>query len=104
MSYNTLAQQVDDQALVDRVDAAIQQEARQPARIDTPEAALVINNTIGVIQNFMWWVSDATEAEYASALAAGNENPGGDEGVITDQMILSAVQAAWDSVLGPFMP
>jgi hypothetical protein len=44
-----------------------------------------------------WTVSAASdiEAAYASALAAGTPNPGGDEAVITDQMILSAVQAHW---------
>ena len=42
-----------------------------------------------------WEVSAKSdiEAAYASALAAGNENPGGDEGVITDGMILAAVQS-----------
>ena len=35
-------------------------------------------------------------AAYASALAAGNPNPGGDESVVSDQMILSAVQAHWN--------
>jgi hypothetical protein len=33
------------------------------------------------------------EAAYASAVAAGNEHPGGDEAVITDGMILAYVQA-----------
>ena len=42
-----------------------------------------------------WPVAAASdiEAAYASALAAGNEHPGGDESVITDGQILSAVQA-----------
>jgi hypothetical protein len=34
------------------------------------------------------------EAAYASALAAGNPDPGGDPAVITDAMILAKVQAA----------
>ena len=33
------------------------------------------------------------EAAYASAVAAGHEDPGGDESVITDGMILAAVQS-----------
>ncbi|WP_157992984.1 hypothetical protein [Leucobacter luti] len=33
------------------------------------------------------------DAAYASALAAGNEEPGADPGVITDGMILAAVRA-----------
>jgi hypothetical protein len=42
-----------------------------------------------------WSVASANdiEAAYASALAADNPDPGGDESVITDGMILSAVQA-----------
>jgi hypothetical protein len=42
-----------------------------------------------------WPVASASdiEAAYASALAAENPDPGGDESVITDGMILSAVQA-----------
>jgi len=35
------------------------------------------------------------EAAYASALAADNPDPGGDEAVITDGMILANVQAKW---------
>jgi len=44
-----------------------------------------------------WAVGGAAdvEAAYASALAADNPDPGGDEAVITDQMILSNVQAHW---------
>ena len=43
----------------------------------------------------IWPISARSDVEsaYASALAAGNPNPGGDEAVITDGMILSAVQA-----------
>jgi hypothetical protein len=104
MSYNTLAQQADDPEFRDRVDAALQQEARQPSHVDTPESDRVIANTVGVLDQFVWWVADGTEAEYASALAAGNEHPGGDESVIPDQAILSAVQASWDAVLTPATP
>jgi hypothetical protein len=45
----------------------------------------------------IWDISAASdiEAAYASALAADNPNPGGDEAVITDQMILSSFQAHW---------
>jgi hypothetical protein len=43
----------------------------------------------------VWPVSIATEAEYASALAGGVPNPGGDESVVTDSMILAATQANW---------
>jgi hypothetical protein len=43
----------------------------------------------------LWPVCTATdiEAAYESAMLAGNPHPGSDEAVITDQMILSSVQA-----------
>lgn len=46
-------------------------------------------------------VAADVEAAYASALAAGNPNPGGDESVITDQMILSHVQPLLPVVFEP---
>ena len=72
-----------DLALVDRVSAAVAQEgSTAPA---------------GDAWTVMWPLSAASdvEAAYASALAAGNPDPGGDEGVITDGMILANVQAHW---------
>lgn len=96
MSYNTLAVQVTDQALRDRVNAAIHQEAiENPAVADTVTAKGILTGAAGVVDQFVWPVSLNTEGEYESALAGGNENPGGDESVISDQMILSAVQANW---------
>jgi hypothetical protein len=43
----------------------------------------------------VWPIAAASdiEAAYASAIAGGNVDPGGDPSVITDQMILSAFQA-----------
>jgi hypothetical protein len=81
MSYNTISQCRWDAAFQSRVTAAVAQEGR-----DDPE------QTAGQI---MWPVSTRGDIEsaYASALAAENPNPGGDESVITDPMILSAVQA-----------
>lgn len=96
MSFNTLALQVVDTALRDRVNAAINQEARDnPAAADTITGRGIVAGGIGFVDRFIWPVALNTEAEYASAIAAGNPNPGGDEAVISDQMILSAVQASW---------
>jgi hypothetical protein len=81
MSYSTIARCARDQEFLARVTAAAAQEgAAQPEL---------------VIGELIWPVSSASdvEAAYASALAAGNPHPGGDEAVITDGMILSAVQA-----------
>lgn len=61
----------------------------------TAAAAAEGDNTVA--QQLIWPVSAAAdiEAAYASAVAGDNPDPGGDESVITDQMILSAVQANW---------
>ena len=102
MSYNSLAIQVQDTALMSRVDAAVHQEA-----IENPEASAsdfgvaVRNGSVLPAIVFGWPVSVATEEEYAYALDAGTPNPGGDPTVITDPMILAAVQANWPAEWPP---
>jgi hypothetical protein len=80
MSYNTIYRCAHDQAFMARVESACAQEGEV-----TPNASMF---------KVIYPVSTAAdiEAAYASALAAENPNPGGDESVITDQMILSHVQ------------
>lgn len=96
MSYTSLSAQIRDGALCDRVNAAAHQEAfENPAVADTAYAELMRTTTMGGETQLIWPVSVATEAEYESALAAGNSNPGGDPAVISDQAILSATQANW---------
>ncbi len=88
MSYSTIARSVQDRSFVDRVNASIAQEQKVRGEPISPtELSIPIT----------WAVATASdvEAAYASALAAGNPNPGGDEAVITDGMILSNVQANW---------
>jgi hypothetical protein len=84
LSYNTIWTSVADQALSGRITAAVAQET--PTGTDVAATFLRVQ----------WPVLTATdvEAAYASALAADNPNPGGDEAVITDGMVLSHVQAA----------
>jgi hypothetical protein len=81
MSYSTINKCAHDAALYDRVTAACAQEGA-----DNPSSAAT---------DIIWDIAAATdiEAAYASALAANNPNPGGDESVITDPMILAKVQA-----------
>lgn len=83
MSFTTVNQCAHDQALLGRITACAAKEGIYP-----PETAAT-----GTI----WPISAASdvEAAYASALAANNPNPGGDESVITDGMILSGFQANW---------
>jgi hypothetical protein len=82
LSYSTINQCANDSALYGRVSAAVAQEGVTPP--------------MKIAGDMMWAVAAKSdiEAAYASALAAGNPNPGGDESVITDGMILSAVQAS----------
>lgn len=95
MSYATITQSTRDQALVDRIIAAVSQEAFATPQGDTPYGERVKANPSSAAYEMVWPVCIAGEDAYASALADGNPNPGGDESVITDPMILSAVQANW---------
>jgi len=81
MSYATINKCANDPALQGRVTAACAKEGA-----DNPGAAM---------WSVIWPVSAASdvEAAYASALASDNPDPGGDETVITDGMILANVQA-----------
>ena len=97
MSYKTIAQSTYDAALRERIIAATTQDAwNNPTAFDTQYGELV--RTLQENGNSMVWaVCTATdvEAAYAYAINAGNHDPGGDEGVITDAMILSSVQSRW---------
>ena len=97
MSYITITQATEDQALQDRVTAAACKEAwvggveyvlsdyGDRLRIYPQEA----------VGTFIWPVAIEYEASYEYALTTGNENPGGDPTVITDANIQSSVQAHW---------
>lgn len=88
MSYTTISQCVSDAAFAHRVNACIAQE--QIARGGSADPG-------DLTPELTWAVASAAdvEAAYASALAANNPNPGGDESVISDGMILANVQAHW---------
>lgn len=92
MSYNTIYQCANDESLTNRVTGCCAQEGAEDA--------------VRAAQNMMWGISSASdiEAAYASALAAQNPDPGGDESVITDGMILGKVQELWDSTPGTTTP
>ena len=97
MSYTTITQATEDQALKDRVTAAACKEA-------WAGGAEFVLSTFGerlrtypqeAVTAFMWPVAIDYETEYAYAIDQGNVNPGGDEGVITDANLQAAVQAHW---------
>jgi len=83
MSYSTINQCAQDAAFVGRLNACAAQEGAD----DPPATAW----------RLIWPVASAADiaAAYESAVLAGNEAPGDDPAVITDAMILSAVQANW---------
>lgn len=97
MTYATIARSATDDALIDRIVAATSQEAwNNEAVADTRFAAEVQAAAING-SRLVYPVCSASdvEAAYASALAANNPDPGGDETVVTDGMILANVQAKW---------
>ena len=69
MSYTTIAECSRDAAFFDRVSACCAQEG----------------HSVALDATSLWRFAAAADIEqaYASALAAGNSNPGGDESVIT---------------------
>jgi hypothetical protein len=81
VSYSTIYQSSSDYELNGRIIACCADE--NAAEPETAAAAV------------KWAVVTASDvaAAYESAVLAGNEHPGGDPAVITDQMILSNVQA-----------
>lgn len=81
MSYNTIARMAGDIPLAQRMTAAAAQENKTP-----PYEEWVSAHRWELAATPGW--SEAWE----SAVAAGNPNPGADEAVITDGMILAAVQ------------
>lgn len=80
MSYLSISKCIADLGFTERVRACVADEGQD----------------VSTIPAELYWhvaTADDIEAAYASALAAGIPNPGSDETVITDQMILSSVQA-----------
>ena len=81
MTYRTVADMAENFALNRRITAAAAKES-----IDNPQ---------GWAQLYRWEVAGQPgwDAAWDSAVASDNPDPGNDEAVITDGMILSGVQA-----------
>ena len=80
MSYNDVADMAESGALTRRLYAAAAGEGINPPQ------PWVTDNIWALVSQPGW------PAAWASAKALGVQNPGADEGVITDGMMLSAVQ------------
>jgi len=97
MSHSTITQSTEDQALLDRIQAA----ACKEAWVGGPEFELsdygerLRSYPAEALITFTWPVCIEYEAAYEYALNAANPNPGGDPTVITDANITSSVQAHW---------
>lgn len=91
MSYASIAQCAADQQFRDRVTACVSQEG---------------HSLNAMPSDLMWTISGKSDIEqaYEYALETGNPSPGGDGNVITDEMILSAVQAEYASDVVTSLP
>lgn len=106
MSFSTISKSVYDSALRERVISCTTQEAwNNPESYET-EYGKAIRTLQENGNSMVWAVCTATdvEAAYAYALLAENPSPGGDETVITDGMIVSAVQSRWPQDPPPYIP
>lgn len=81
MTYNDIADMIESGSLIRRIQACAWKE-------NVLDPGIWVNDNIGRIVARSDW-----EADWASAVAAGNPNPGADPSVVTDGAILSAVQA-----------
>jgi hypothetical protein len=96
MSYNSLYTQVQDGVLMGRLNAAAMKEAlANPTFGDTDFGRAITEGRANAVQVLAWPLCIDTEEQYEYALDQNNPNPGGDEGVITDAQIGSAVQVHW---------
>ena len=81
MSYASINRCANDASFLGRITACIADEGNSSPYEDTERLRWVVA------------AADDIEAAYESALTGDNPDPGGDPAVITDAMILSAVQA-----------
>jgi len=97
MSYTTITQATRDEPLQDRVMAAACKEAWAggPEFVLSDYGERLRTYPEEALRTFMWPVAIDYEADYEYAVGAGNENPGGDPGVIGDNELQAAVQAHW---------
>lgn len=92
MPYTDIHDMTGSPSLRGRIAAAAAVEAQSGATLDEPDADNWANRHRYDMCSAPGW-----DTAWASALAAGNADPGADPAVITDPMILSQVQV----VLGP---
>jgi hypothetical protein len=95
MSYNSLDAASKDSGLQSRTIAATVQESFENAAVEDSAYAVTVRDNPAEGIRMVWPVALNTEAEYEAALLNEIPNPGSNPAVITDGMILSAIQAHW---------
>lgn len=93
MSYSTIYKSTVDDALRNRIVAAICKEAWENSSQFSNDVKTYTESGFYLI--WAVCVDQNVATAYSIALETGNLNPGGDESVITDEMILSIVKAVW---------
>ena len=94
-SYLSIAAIANDEIMRERMTACVtQQQHLGTIEVSLPNTAAPYNAQAWVEANsYVWASSPDWGAAWDSALAGGNEEPGKDPAVITDNQILSTVQA-----------
>lgn len=95
MTLASINAAANDEQLRRRVESCAQNEARNNQQLKDTNFAKGIIQGYGNLQPLMWAVAAAMEGAYYAALQAGRGAPGHDTDIITDNDILSAVQANW---------
>jgi hypothetical protein len=86
-TYLAISQIANSESMRERMRAAITQQSR------LGNAPMVQNPLQWVDNNrYVWAAAPGWGEAWKYALDSGNENPGGDEAVITDGMILATIQ------------
>lgn len=103
MTYTTIKQATEDQALLDRIQAAANKEAWVGGNADSEFARRLRTYAETEYKVFIWPTAIDYEGPYEFAINSSNPNPGGDPAVITDGNILASIQAHWppDDVVAP---
>jgi hypothetical protein len=102
VSYGSLARQINDFDLNSRIDSAGQQEAWENAAVhDSAFAVAVRQGSVQPRDVFAWPVALNSEDAYETAVLHFHSQPGLDPAVVSDAMILAAVQANWPAQWPP---
>lgn len=97
MSYLSIYRSSTDDSLRYRITSCTVQEAWNNPTFAESDYAKTVKYESQNATRMIWpvCISPDVEAAYAYALDAGNPNPGGDPGVVTDGMIIANIQGKW---------